>query len=85
MKGTNVTPEQLARAEEFLRDVADWTPPWIRTSVTLELGHLIRLLSWYGAIRANGARAGIVEPRGFADVSNRITSPTSPEKSEDQP
>ena len=66
MKGTNVTPEQFSRAEEFLRGVADWTPPGIRTSVTIELGHLIRLLAWYGAIRADGVRAGIVEPRGFA-------------------
>ena len=47
MKGTDVTLEQLAQAEAFLRAVTD--PPI--TALTMwELPDLIRLVAWYGGI-----------------------------------
>ena len=62
MKGTDVTPEQLVHAEEFLRRIAHGTE--LRKGVTyyntealsLKRQDLIRLLAWYGAIRAKSGR-----------------------------
>ena len=51
MKGTDVTPEQLAHAEAFLRESAVPVPV-IGAKTMLDVEHLIRLLAWYGAIRA---------------------------------
>ena len=51
MKGTDVTPEQLAHAESFLRETAAPVPV-IGAKTILDVEHLIRLLAWYGAIRA---------------------------------
>ena len=66
MKGTNVTPEQLVHAEEFLCHIAHGTE--LRKGVTyynteslsLKRQDLIRLLAWYGAIRAESCNvAGV--------------------------
>jgi hypothetical protein len=62
MKGTDVTPEQLVHAEEFLCRIAHGTE--LRKGVTyynteslsLKRQDLIRLLAWYGAIRAKSGR-----------------------------
>lgn len=57
MKGSDVTSEQLVEAEAFLRvpagDQADRDP------ILLARKDLLRLLAWYGEIRAEGARRGI--------------------------
>src|ERR1017187_5237251 len=55
MKGTDLSPEQMAHAESFLRECA--TPvPLIGAKTMLDVEHLIRLLAWYGAIRAKSGR-----------------------------
>jgi len=67
MKCTDVTPEQLAHAEEFLQSAQGKQigPRGERlytdlTQLSLSRGNLIRLLAWYGAIRA---RSGAEQPR----------------------
>ena len=63
MKGTDVTPEQLARADGFLRAAqGDQIGPRGErlytdlAQLSLSRGNLIRLLAWYGAIRAKSGR-----------------------------
>ena len=63
MKGTDVTPEQLAHAEEFLQAAQGKQigPRGERlytdlAQLSLSRGNLVRLLAWYGAIRAKGGR-----------------------------
>ena len=67
MKCTDVTPEQLAHAEEFLQSAQGKQigPRGERlytdlTQLSLSRGNLIRLLAWYGAIRA---KSGAEQPR----------------------
>ena len=67
MKCTDVTPEQLAHAEEFLQSAQGKRigPRGERlytdlTQLSLSRGNLIRLLAWYGAIRA---KSGAEQPR----------------------
>ncbi len=55
MKGTDVTPEQLAHAEAFLRETAAPVPV-LGAKTTVDVEHLIRLLAWYGAIRSKSGR-----------------------------
>ena len=60
MKGTDVTPEQLAHADAFLRE--SQVQESASMSVTgvvrmvVDRDDLIRLLAWYGAIRAKSGR-----------------------------
>jgi hypothetical protein len=63
MKGTDVTPEQLAHAEEFLQAAQGKQigPRGERlytdlAQLSLSRGNLVRLLAWYGAIRARSGR-----------------------------
>ena len=60
MKGTDVTDAQLAHAQEFLRSAAGGkSDPEVMESqkyVTVDKEDIIRLLAWYGAIRAKGGR-----------------------------
>jgi hypothetical protein len=78
MKGTDVTPEQLAHAEAFLRATAAPVPV-IGAKTMLDVEHLIRLLAWYGAIRRderirelvvslNAAHADYLEARKRGDA-----------------
>ena len=64
MKGTDVTPEQLAHAEIFLRRIANsdqFGPTYTQAEryLTIDRADLVRLLAWYGAIRAKN---GNVQP-----------------------
>ena len=60
MKGTDVTDAQLAHAQDFLRSAAGgkFDPEFMETQkyVTVDKEDIIRLLAWYGAIRAKGGR-----------------------------
>ena len=60
MKGTDVTDAQLAHAQEFLRSAAGgkFDPEFMESQkyVTVDKEDIIRLLAWYGAIRAKGGR-----------------------------
>jgi len=63
MKGTDVTPEQLAHAELFLQSAEGWKvgvrgehTEAKHITVTIAKDDLIRLLAWYGAIRAKSGR-----------------------------
>ena len=67
MKGTDVTPEQLAHAEDFVQRAQGQKlgPLGDRlymdhTIVSVSRQNLIRLLAWYGAIRA---KSGSEQPR----------------------
>ena len=62
MKGIDVTPEQLAHAEDFLLRIAHGSELrrgvvyYNTQALSLKRQDLIRLLAWYGAIRAKGGR-----------------------------
>jgi hypothetical protein len=69
MKGTDLSPEQMAHAESFLRECA--TPvPLIGAKTMLDVEHLIRLLAWYGAIRA---KSGRLSPAPLVHRDARLT------------
>lgn len=57
MKGIEVTTEQLESARRFL-DIAG-TAPWDKSkeheNCHVNRGKLVRMLAWYGAIRAKAA------------------------------
>ena len=69
MKGTDVTPEQLARAEIFLQktqfkeSVALSADGSARMVVSRD--DVVRLLAWYGSIRAKSgtSKPGVLVPR----------------------
>lgn len=56
MKGTDVTPEQIAQAEQLYRRAvknrADEDP------ITLRRGDLLRMMAWYAAIRVDSISPG---------------------------
>jgi len=60
MKGTDVTDAQLAHAQDFLRSAAGgkFDPEFMETQkyVTVDKEDIIRLLAWYGSIRAKSGR-----------------------------
>ena len=60
MKNTDVTNAQLAHAQAFLRSAmgGKFDPEFLETQkyVTVDKEDLIRLLAWYGAIRAKRPR-----------------------------
>jgi hypothetical protein len=61
MKGTDCTQEQLDHAEAFLRNAQ--TPiPTAGGRVMIVVADLVRLLAWYGAIRA---KSGLETPRSL--------------------
>jgi hypothetical protein len=61
MRGTDLTPEQLAAARTFIEGRMLCAPPRPDQTVTHRYEDLVRLVAWYGAIRYQGARAGIGE------------------------
>lgn len=73
MRGTDLTDWQLKAAEKFLRDRnKHQTSVTDEQHVTLPFGQLVRIVAWYGQIRAKAVEAGIpadepgetyVEPR----------------------
>jgi hypothetical protein len=65
MKGTDLTPDQLAHAEAFLREVAAPIPV-SGAKTTVSVDHLVRVLAWYGAIRA---KSGSVVPQPLVSLS----------------
>jgi hypothetical protein len=56
MKGTEVTPEQKTAAQEFLKSVSEVDWPDDETPRTVRCCDLIRLIAWYGALRAGKQR-----------------------------
>jgi hypothetical protein len=54
MKGTDVTAEELQHARQFL----SMTAKELRDPVYCSLDKLVRLLAWYGAVRAKGSKPG---------------------------
>jgi hypothetical protein len=70
MKGTDVTPEQLAHAEAFL---LDRMPPGkaLSSLKTIRPSDLIRLLAWYGAIRA---KSGNVQPGRLVSAASEMSA-----------
>ncbi len=50
MKGTDITPEQLKHAEEFVMNSA--TRGYSGDIVHITKADLFRLVAWYGAMRA---------------------------------
>lgn len=60
MRGTELTPQQLERAKEFVRGrqvvKADLTD---EQQIQLAFGDLVRLVAWYGAIRFEAGQKGI--------------------------
>jgi hypothetical protein len=57
VRGTDVTQAQFDAAEQFWRTVPAKVDP-ARDPVVVSRSDLIRLLAWYGALRAEGARKG---------------------------
>lgn len=68
MKGTDVTEEQLSHAREFLNRTQVSTPDGLHEMVAIKHLDLIRLLAWYGAIRA---KSGKYSPRSLVAISDR--------------
>ena len=62
MKGTDVTPEQITHADDFLARAAQGTELrkgvvyYDTPALSLKRQDLVRLLAWYGAIRAKSGR-----------------------------
>lgn len=56
MKGTDVSPEELDHAREFLEYVSRvaWPADSDGDNCILSRAELIRVVAWYGAIRASG-------------------------------
>lgn len=55
MTGYQVTDEEIASAEEFLAFTRK-SPP--AASYAIEHDMLVRIIAWYGSIRANGDGSG---------------------------
>src|SRR5690242_11796123 len=68
MKGTDVTAEQLQHAREFLEQVQLGKAGFNENIImaVLRVGDLIRLLAWYGAIRA---KSGSESPRALVTIN----------------
>ena len=61
MRGTEITDAQMDAAEKFLllvRSVDNETQPDPEDSVSIPWNKLVRLVAWYGAIRANAVANG---------------------------
>jgi hypothetical protein len=55
VKGTDVTEAQLAHALEFLKQTGP-VPDDLNELRAVRIGELVRLLAWYGAIRAKSGQ-----------------------------
>ena len=69
MKGTDVTPEQLSRAEAFLSKAATMPSGGV---LSIAVDHLIRRLAWYGAIRAKSGRETLRQ--AHTDIMNLLAN-----------
>ena len=58
MRGTDLTEWQIKAAEKFLRDNSSSNPENDDKLVSLRFGDLVRMVAWYGQIRAKGVEAG---------------------------
>jgi hypothetical protein len=60
MRGTDMTPEQLTAARNFIEGrVLLSAPPKPEAMITHRYEDLVRLVAWYGAVRYQGAQRGI--------------------------
>ena len=60
MKGVDVTPAQIKAAERFLEQLHVGDIERMRSrDVQMPFEQFVRLLAWYGAIRALGVEMGI--------------------------
>ena len=61
MRGTELTPEQIGSAREFIqgRIRVGSMPEDETVVVSMEAGNLCRLLAWYGALRYQAGASGI--------------------------
>jgi hypothetical protein len=75
MRGTDVNPEQMEAAERFIAEhVTHGDPLPEDQPVTVKWGELVRLVAWYGALRAIGIQKGVstVEhPNAVASLERR--------------
>lgn len=59
MKGTDLTPWQIQAAERFVRRCGRQSEqPSAGRMITLRFDELVRLVAWYGQIRANAVANG---------------------------
>jgi hypothetical protein len=56
--GTDLTEWQLKAAENFLRAASE-EPLNSKGKIVLAFGDLVRIVAWYGQIRAKGVESGI--------------------------
>lgn len=64
MRGIDLSDEDLRLARVFLGEISkqDWTDEHRRASITR--GELVRLVAWYGHIRAHGDNSGCLVVNG---------------------
>lgn len=65
MKGIDVNEEQIKHAEEFVMNSA--IKGWSGDVVLIRKRDILRLMAWYGAVRAesgNGSKLGPIECHG---------------------
>jgi hypothetical protein len=68
MKGMDLTPEQLAAAEDFLNVLHHGEVASLRGhDVSMPFEQLVRLIAWYGAVRAMAVARGasVQKPEGY--------------------
>lgn len=73
MRGTDVTPEQMAAATQFIEGrIMNCAPPKNDQTVSMRYEDMIRMVAWYGAIRYKAALGGIgdVDRPGLAEEVN---------------
>ena len=58
MRGTDLTEWQIKAAEKFCRRNSSTDPIDDDQSVSLRFGDLVRMVAWYGQIRAKAVEAG---------------------------
>jgi hypothetical protein len=59
MRGTDLTAWQIKAAETFIRNNSPSNPRDDDQQISLRFGDLVRLVAWYGQIRAKAVEAGI--------------------------
>jgi hypothetical protein len=60
MKGTDLTPAQIQRAEEFVMQRAGQKLPIDHGRlISIPFGQFVRVIAWYGALRYQAGAAGI--------------------------
>lgn len=62
MKGVDVDPQEIDNVRKFLansaRRVIQWDEAADAARISITQGDLVRLVAWYGAIRAHGRPVG---------------------------